>query len=315
MNPATLHAARAAAAFALQHPGPFRVMLPLDGDAARAARGVLRAVGGVTASATGEHVIADAVGARWALLQSADRVRLSTPVLTGAAGLAQLGAVVRALRGDGVRAEPNRPMGVWLDALDADAAVLQRVRWLVLKHGPLLAHVHGVAWPAELRAVTWRELLRLASGRTAQRSARTAEERLLAVGDTPPRVGLDVDHVASAGVLGFAFGAPSLHSAAVVAHVQLAVGLLHRATVGRTVVGGPKPYSAAAARSDLRLLLVYLGFIGEAFRSQREQMLERARVATGKRGGSEDPPRRASRWLSSQLTSRRSGRAPTRAGT
>jgi hypothetical protein len=43
--------------------------------------------------------------------------------------------------------------------------------------------------------------------------------------------------------------------------VQLAVGLVHRACVGRAVT------------DDLRVLLLHLGFIGADFAVQREQLL------------------------------------------
>jgi hypothetical protein len=77
------------------------------------------------------------------------------------------------------------------------------------------------------------------------------------------------------GFVSLALGSGALHSGEVSALVQLAVGLVHRARVGRAVTGRPRPFTETSARFDMGILLLHLGFIGGDFAVQREQLLRR----------------------------------------
>lgn len=71
---------------------------------------------------------------------------------------------------------------------------------------------------------------------------------------------------------------------------ELAVGLVHRARVGRAVSGKPRSFADVSARYDMRILLLHLGFIGRDFAVQREQLLRRIVGSAAWRSGR---PRRA----------------------
>jgi len=288
----TLQASRVAAAAALRAPSPFAVTLPLLGTPAAATRALLRALGGVLSGGLargGPTVVTDAQGHAWRLVVgSAGSATLVSPVLEGAAGLATLGAVVRALRVDGIRPDEARALAVDVDVADLDGAALERLRLLTARYAPLLFHALGVpearrgAPPAALRPL---ELRRYGA---AQKRALSRSAALRWAACAPKDLashGLDRSGLLATGFVSIALGGGALHSGEVSALVQLAVGLVHRARVGRAVTGSPRPFTEVTARYDLRILLLHLGFIGVDFAVQREQLLRRIVGSAAWRGG------------------------------
>jgi len=287
----TLQTSRVAAAAALRAPSPFAVTLPLLGTPATATRALLRALGGVLSGGLaggGPTVVTDALGCPWRLVAGAAGVAMVSPVLEGAAGLATLGAVVRALRVDGIRPDEARALAVDVDVADLDGGALERLRLLTARYAPLLFHALGVpearrgAPPAALRPPELRRY-----GATQKRAlSRSAALRWAACAPKDLAThGLDRSGLLATGLVTIALGGGALHSGEVSALVQLAVGLVHRARVGRAVTGSPRPFTEVTARYDLRILLLHLGFIGVDFAVQREQLLRRIVGSAAWRGG------------------------------
>lgn len=209
----TLQASRVAAAAALRSPSPFAVTLPLLGSPAVAARALLRAAGGVLGgplAGGGPAVVTDSLGRAWRLVAgAAGAVTLVSPVLEGAAGLATLGAAVRALRVVGLRADEARALAVDVDVVDLDGVAIERLRLLTARYAPLLFHTLGVAEarrgapPAALRPL---ELRRYAAARTRAQSSPAA---LRWAGSKPRDLathGLDCSELLTSGFLSLALG-------------------------------------------------------------------------------------------------------------
>lgn len=292
MPAASLRAARAAACAALLDPTPFAISLPVRGAVAELARIVLRTEGGRLLSRSevpaGDAVVVAPDGLAWTLHACAevDRAMLLSPTLAGAEGLARLKAVVRALRVQGIKADDEHALVVHLDVAPLDASAMERFLRLAGRYAPLLALGLGLSAAAPLPSTSPHTLRRFE--KTRERIARAAQPRRLAPQEAstvaPPTVDLALDRLLTDAVVSVSVGPTGLHSAEVLGLVQLAVGLLHRAQVSRTVAGTPRPFSADTARYDLRVLLLQLGFIGPEFQGQREQLLRRVTGSAAWRG-------------------------------
>lgn len=208
-------------------PSSFAVTLPLMGTTVVAARALLRALGGVVRTppaSGGPTVVTDRAGRTWSLTAgAAGSATLVSPVLQGASGLVTLGAVVRALRVDGVRADEGRALAVDVDVADMDGAALERLRLLVVRYGPLLLHALGVpearrgAPPPALRPG---ELRRYAA---AQKRALSKSAPLRWAGGPPSDLathGFDRGGLLGTGFVSIALGGGALHSGEVSALVQ-----------------------------------------------------------------------------------------------
>lgn len=260
---AALRTSREAARGALREPGPFALALPLVGNPTRLARSLLRATGGLLQA--GAIVAADGV---WTLraTPTAPAVLL-TPLLAGAAGLGRLQHVVRVLRADGA-ALTEAPVSVFMDA-PLHPRKLGHLQTLCARQLPLVQPVPTVpSLPSPHRVDASRKRLeRIAVGPRWLGFARQAP--------LDPVAGLDLRPLLAHGLVAIGLEAQALHSGEITALVQVATGLLHRAHVARAVARTPRPTSAESARYDLRVALLYLGFIGAEFRAQREQLLQR----------------------------------------
>jgi len=171
------------------------VSLPLRGlPEARVARAILRVVGGSLRAERGRATVVEPTGdasrpGEWSLATTGDsRVRLTTPLLEGAAGLACLQAVVRALRAEGACGDGG--LCVHLNAADLTARGLETLVALVARQLPLVYVAAGVEPPAS-PPLGPGVLRRLESRRT--RLARQKDAARWAGADRAGRAALGID--------------------------------------------------------------------------------------------------------------------------
>ena len=80
----------------------------------------------------------------------------------------------------------------------------------------------------------------------------------------------------SKGTVEFRLFQPTLHSGELRTDAMLALSLVHKAKSAKAASAkNPRPYSEASAKYDLRVFLLRLGWIGDAFKVLRQHMMKR----------------------------------------